>query len=211
MLPAGSSRNTMKGAPMADDARINLLARVARSAASGPAGSTANDSVKPLSILSLAATAYGSRPSEDATVPTGFDPMAVVLFEAIVEGAFLVANADGVFDAEERRVFEMVVVAACGGAVGSTQIAALVGDLADQLEEDGMDRRIESLSSVVNKKEHAVEVLRIAGLLALASEDVSAVERETLQKLSARWDLGANAVDTALADVKTALASASAA
>jgi tellurite resistance protein len=137
--------------------------------------------------------------------------MAVVLFEAIVEGAFLVANADGVFDAEERRVFEMVVVAACGGAVASQQITALVGDLADQLEEDGLDRRIETLTGVVVKKEHALEVLRIAGLLALSSEDVSAVERETLEKLAARWDLGPEAVDTALADVKTAMASAGAA
>jgi tellurite resistance protein len=194
---------------MPNDARINLLARVARSAASGASSSGATDSVRPLSILSLAATAYGSRPTEDATVPTGFDPMAVILFEAIVEGAFLVANADGVFDDEERRVFEMVVVAACGGAVASSQITALVGDLADQLEEDGLDRRLETVAGVVSKKEHALEVLRIAGLLALASEDVSAVERDTLEKLAVRWDLGANAVDAALADVKTALASAS--
>lgn len=194
---------------MPDDARINLLGRVARSAASAVT-SAATDSVKPLSILSLAATAYGSRPSEDATVPTGFDPMAIVLFEAIVEGAFLVANADGVFDAEERRVFEMVVVAACGGAVSSQQIKALVGDLADQLDEDGLDRRIETVCNVVSKREHALEVLRIAALLALSSEDVSAVERQTLEKLVARWQLGPGAVDAALADVKSALASAAA-
>jgi hypothetical protein len=37
---------------------------------------------------------------------------------------------------------------------------------------------------------------------------VSAVERETLEKLATRWDLGPGAVDTALADVKSAMASA---
>ncbi len=193
---------------MPNEARINLLARVARTAASHGA---AADSPPPSSILSLAAASYGARPSEDATVPTGFDPLAVVLFEAIVEGAFLVANADGVFDDEERRLFEQVVVAACGGVVRSQQIGALVGDLADQLHEDGLDRRIEAVTSVVSKKEHAVEVLRIAALLAQASNDVSAVERQTLEKLASRWDLGAGAVDGALADVKDALASAGAA
>ena len=192
---------------MPDDARIHLLARVARGAASGVSG-PAPDSVKPLSILSLAATAYGSRPSEDATVPTGFDPLAVVLFEAIVEGAFLVANSDGVFDPEERRTFEAVVVAACGGAVSSSQIAALVSDLTDQLEEDGLDRRIEVMTSIVSRPDHAQEVLRIAGLVALSSEDVSAVERQTLEKLATRWSLGGGAVDSALADVRDALAAA---
>ena len=208
MLPAGSGvQETMKGASMPNDARIHLLARVARSAASGTSGPVP-DSVKPLSILSLAATAYGSRPSEDATVPTGFDPLAVVLFEAIVEGAFLVANSDGVFDADERKIFETVVVAACGGAVGSHQITALVGDLTDQLEEDGLDQRIEVMTGVVTRKDHAQEVLRIAGLVALSSEDVIAVERATLEKLATRWNLGEGAVDAALSDVRGALAEA---
>src|SRR5580698_7005143 len=146
---------------MDKDARIDLLARVARSAS---AASTQLDPAKPVSILSLAAASYGARPSEDATVPTGFDPLAVALFEAIVEGAYLVAAADGVVDVDERRAFERVVTTACGGAVPPKSIAALVADLADQLAEDGMDRRLSVVASQVHKKEHAREVLRIAAL-----------------------------------------------
>ena len=86
---------------MHDDLRIDLLARVARSAARD---GQPVDPTRPASILSMAAASYGARPSEDATVPTGFDPLAVALFEAIVEGAYLVAAADGVVDAEERDV-----------------------------------------------------------------------------------------------------------
>src|SRR5258708_4610609 len=130
---------TGRRTPMENELRINLLARVARSAAFP---GTPVDPAQPVSILSLAAASYGARPSEDATVPTGFDPVAVALFEAIVEGAYLVANADGVFDDEERRTFEHVVVAACGGTVAPQQVAALVSDLRDQLDEDGADRRI---------------------------------------------------------------------
>jgi tellurite resistance protein len=188
---------------MQNEARINLLARVARSA---PALATSVDPGRSGSILSLAAASYGSRPSGDATVPTGFDPLAVALFEAIVEGAFLVANADGVFDDEERRTFERVVVEACGETVAPQQIAALVSDLGDQLEEDGADRRIEMIARSITKKEHAREILRVAALLAYVSEDVSPVEREVLGKLARQCGIDVGEVDTALAEAKDAVA-----
>src|SRR5258708_7927269 len=162
------------GDRMENDAKINLRGRVARS---GTRPGTPADPAKPLSILSLAAASYGARPDDDATVPTGFDPIAVALFESIVEGAYLVASADGVVDEEERKTFEQVVVTACGGTVAPKQIAALVSDLADQLEEDGLDRRVAMLSKQVTRPEHAMEVLRIGSLLAQVSEDVAASER----------------------------------
>jgi tellurite resistance protein len=188
---------------MQNEARINLLARVARS---GPAVEVPVEPGRAGSILSLAAASYGSRPSGDATVPTGFDPLAVVLFEAIVEAAYLVANADGVFDEEERRTFERVVVAACGETVAPAQIAALVADLGDQLEEDGADRRIEAIARAVTKKEHARELLRVAALLAYVSEDVSDVEREMLGKLARQCGIEKGEVDAALAEAREAVA-----
>jgi tellurite resistance protein len=187
---------------MENDTKINLLARVARSA--GTPGKPA-DPAKPISIMSLSAASYGARPDDDATVPTGFDPLAVALFESIVEGAFLVASADGVIDADERSTFERVVVTACSGTVAPKQIQALVGDLQDQLEEDGLDRRIEMLARQVTKKDHAREVLRIAALLAQASQDVSEVEREVMTKLAVACGLEPSDVDGALKDVKDAL------
>jgi tellurite resistance protein len=183
-----------------DEAKINLLARVARSK-----GASA-ELAKPVSILSLSAAAYGARPSDEATVPTGFDPSAVALFEAIVEGAYLVASADGVFDDSERKAFERVVSAACGGAVAPSQVHALLADLEDQLKEDGLDRRIAALASPVLKKDHAREILRIAALLAQSSEDVSAVERDVLAKIARACGLEPAEVESALDDVKTALA-----
>lgn len=192
---------------MDDDLRIDLLARVARGyhPGQGPV-----EPAQPFSILSLAAASYGARPSEDATVPTGFDPAAVALFEAIVEGAYLVATADGLFDAEERRVFERVVLTACGGTVPSPHIAALVSDLADQLAEDGVDRRVAALARTITRREHALEVLRISALLAQATDDVSAVERELLGKIAAACGLASTDVDRALRDVHEALRTAGA-
>ena len=186
---------------MQNEARINLLARVAQSAASTATLEPGHSG----SILSLAAASYGSRPSGDATVPTGFDPIAVALFEAIVEGAYVVANADGVFDEDERRTFEKVVVTACGGTVAPQQIAALVNDLGDQLEEDGIDRRVEMIGRAVTKKDHGREILRIAALLAYVSDDVSPVEREVLGKLARQFGIEPGEVDSALDEAREAV------
>ena len=208
-----------------DEAKINLLARVARSRSASSAstsglnagignagignagiGSGGGELEKTVSILSLCAASYGARPSDEATVPTGFDPIAVALFEAIVEGAFLVASADGVVDDDEKKTFERVVATACGGAVAPKQIHALVADLEDQLREDGLERRIAAIAAPIYKKEHAREILRIAALLAQTSDDVSAVEREVLGKIAKASGLEEGAVDSALNDVKAALA-----
>jgi len=200
----GASRAGEQGRPHVqdkqDEHRIDLLARVARTPSTKPV-----DPSHPVSILSLAAASYGARPSEDATVPTGFDPLAVALFEAIVEGAYLVATADGVFDDAERKLFERVVLAACSGSVPPQHISALVSDLGDQLAEDGLDRRVAALARTATKREHAEEVLRIAALLAQASDDVSQVERDVLAKIAKECNLPPGAVDQALADVKKAL------
>jgi tellurite resistance protein len=185
---------------MLTDERINMLARVART----PHGEYA-EGTSDRSILTLAAASYGSRPTDESTVPTGFDPHAAALFESIVEGAYLVATADGVFDEEERRAFERIVTAACGGTVTQGHIADLIADLADQLGEDGLERRLQRLGEGMNRREHAQEVIRIAALIAQCSEDVSEIERTVLEKLATACKLEATEVDVALADVKTAL------
>ena len=184
---------------METEERINLLARVARSpgAAKGVTG--------PSSILTLAAASYGARVNDDATVPTGFDPNAARLFEAIVEGAYLVASADGVIDDSEKATFEKVVAAASGGIVTEQQIQALIGDLADELAEDGLDARFRAIGERASKRPQAEEVLRIAALLAQVSENVSDVERDVLVKLASACGLTATDVDLAMDDVKKAL------
>jgi tellurite resistance protein len=180
--------------------KISLLARVASRSAPAADGPAA-----PVSILSLAAASYGARPSDEATVPTGFDPQACALFEALVEGAYLVACADGVFDDEERKTFEKVVTTSCGGAVAPKAITALVADLADQLSEDGVDTRIKAIAQQAHRPEQSREVLRIAALIAQVSDSVSDVERAVLVKIAAACGMPASDVDKALDDVRAAL------
>ena len=182
--------------------RIDLLSRIARTAVGAPQASSA---AGPLAVLSLSAASFGARPSEEATIPTGFDPIAVSLFEAIVEGAYLVANADGVVDDEERRTFERVVVAACGGALAPGQVQTLLADCRSMLDKDGLDQRIAILTGFVRRLDHRHELLRVASLLAMASEGVNTRERAVLEKLAHGMGLGSDAVDAALGDAAKVL------
>jgi tellurite resistance protein len=182
----------------------HLLEKVARGLSVpwvGPEGGTKG------SILRIAAAVYSARPVHDeVTVPTGFDPQAAALFEAIVEASFLVAAADDVLDDSEREAFAQVVSEACGGVVDEAALYDLLSDLRDQLEEDGLDKRIASLTSAVKKPEQQQEVLRIAGLLAHVSGGVSDAERNVLGKLAMSFELDPTEVDAALRAVKSALA-----
>ncbi|HEX7671137.1 MAG TPA: tellurite resistance TerB family protein [Polyangiaceae bacterium] len=158
------------------------------------------------SILALSGAKYGSHQGEeDLTQPTGFDPQAAALFEAVVESAYLVANADGDFDAAERAAFEHVVLSACGATVSEAQLRALLADLADLLEEDGPDKRAQMVARTIARPEQAREVLRVAALIAQVSEGVSDVERKTLDRLATEFRLPPGAVDAALGDVERAL------
>ncbi|HMJ16046.1 MAG TPA: tellurite resistance TerB family protein [Polyangiaceae bacterium] len=184
-------------------AQQSLLKKVASKLGEPP--SYADEGAKG-SILTLTAAIYGSMPvDEDVTRPTGFDPEAAALFEAVVESAYLVAQADGSFDAEEREAFQHVVISACEGAVAVRQVTALLADLQDQLTEDGIDKRIRMVARAIARPEHALEVLRVAALLAYASGGVSESERDVLGKLAAEFRLDQGALATVLEEVQRAL------
>jgi len=183
----------------------SLLAKVAKSLTLPP-----NDAPTGVnnSILAAAATSYGSKPEEDEmTLPTGFDINAAALFEAVVEAAFLVANADGDFDADERKAFQSVVLEACKDKIDERQLEALVSDLTELLKEDGLDLRVTMVGRTVKRDVHQREVLRIAALLANVSGGVSDVERSVLSKLAGAFQLGDEVLQEALREAERALSS----
>ena len=182
----------------------SLIGKVARKLTQAPAYAATEGGRG--SLLSLAASSYGWKSDNDElTQPTGFDPEAARLFEAMVEGAFLVANADGDFDDTEQAAFQHVVVSACAGRVAERQVSALLADLQDQLDEDGLQKRIEMVAQAITREDHAREVLRVSSLLAHVSGGVSSVEREVLDKLAAKFKLKDAAVEQAIAEAAHAL------
>lgn len=185
------------------EADSSLLGRVANKLSQAP--SYAESGVQG-SILTVAAASYGSRSQDDeVTQPTGFDPEAAALFEAVVEGAFLVAHADDEFDAKERATFQHVVLSACRGKVLERQVVALLADLEDQLREDGLEKRCRMVARAISKPEQAREVLRISALIAHVSGGVSDVEKRVLEKLAEEFQLDRSALDLALAEAEKVL------
>ena len=180
----------------------SLLERVAltiRRPPSAPGRGTA-------SILAKAATAYNARPMiDEAAELTGFDPQAAAVFEAVVEAAYLVANADGVFDDEERSAFQSVVATACDNLVQLRQLQALTADFRELLAEDGIEKRARMIARTVSEREHQIEVLRIAALMAHVSGGVSAEEHAVIAELARGFALGADVVAEALQQAAAAL------
>jgi tellurite resistance protein len=183
-----------------DKGLLDSVARgISRPGGTAPPGVSA-------SILTQSAKSYGARPiMDESTTPTGFDPAAAALFEAIIEAAFLVANSDGVFDDDERAAFQSVVTIACNGQVQPTQLQALLADLCEQLAEDGIEKRARMVARTIVRRDHQIEVLRIAALMAHISGGVSQHEREVLEHLGRGFDLDAGAVDSALRDAASVL------
>lgn len=158
------------------------------------------------SLLTAAAASYGSQPlGDEVTQPTGFDPAAAALFEAVVESAFLVAHADGEFDDSEQRAFRHVVLAACGDRVAEAQMSALLADLGDLLEEDGLEKRLSMVARAIVRPEQQREVLRMAALIAHVSGGVSTIERGVLERLAREFGLDEAATGQALIEAERAL------
>lgn len=182
----------------------SLITKVARKLGQAP---PSVDGRHPVSILSAAAGCYGlTADMEELTQPTGYDPDAARLFEAIIESAYVVAHADGEFDATEQAAFRNVVLLACAGRVAERQVASLLSDLAEQLAEDGLDKRIDLLGRAVRRPEQAREVLRVAALLAQVSGGVSEVERAVMFRIAAKLGLPDSAVEEVLLEARRALA-----
>ncbi len=154
------------------------------------------------SVWALAAATYGARPDDESTIPTGFDPHLVALFEAMVGAAILVAHADGHFDETERRALEQVLHNLSDGSLPRGQVATLVEDFETDLERDGFERRVQLVIDSVVRPDFARELLRIAAVVALASHDVSVEERALLDRFADGMGLGVAAVDEVIAEVR---------
>jgi tellurite resistance protein len=98
-----------------------------------------------------------------------------------------------------------VVVAGCNNNVQPAQLAALLADLSQQLNEDGIEKRARMVARSITRKDHQVEVLRIAALMAHISGGVSEEERKVIDVLAKDFSLDSDEVEQALTQAEAAL------
>jgi tellurite resistance protein len=156
------------------------------------------------SVWSLAAATYGARPDDESTLPTGFDPHLVGLFEAMLGAAILVAHADGHFDDVERRALEQVIHSLGSGSLPRGQVTTLVEDFEADLARDGFERRVELVIDAIVRPDFGRELLRVATVVALASHDVSREERALLDRFAHGMGMDVGEVDAVIAEARDA-------
>jgi tellurite resistance protein len=92
--------------------------------------------------------------------------------------------------------------------VQPVQLQALLADLCEQLAQDGIEKRTRMVARTITRKDHQIEVLRIAALMAHISGGVSASERSVLDHLARGFELEDGSVKRALVEADAALKSA---
>jgi tellurite resistance protein len=68
-----------------------------------------------------------------------------------------------------------------------------------------MEKRTRTIGRAIRRRDHQIEVLRIAALIAHISRGVSEQERSVLEQLARGFDLPAGSVDHALLQAEIAL------
>ncbi|HEY5961620.1 MAG TPA: hypothetical protein VIV60_33905, partial [Polyangiaceae bacterium] len=89
--------------------------------------------------------------------------------------------------------------------VSEKQIEAIVLDLDAQLEQDGLERRLELAARGISNPEDRQEAFRLAGFVASISKGVSRVEQGVLARLAELWSLPGTAVEELVRDMAGAL------
>ncbi len=151
----------------------------------------------------LGASSYGG-----AHLPEAFEASeadSVALFESAVEAAYLVAHADGHFDELERSAFRSLVISSYGHELSLGKVDALLGDLAEALAQDGLERRVQVVGRSVRGLPGARSVLWVAALVAAISRGVSPEERAVLRALAGAAGLGAELAERSLEEALHAL------
>jgi hypothetical protein len=188
--------------PVANKSLLDRIARGMaglRDGASGHAGD---------SMLAQAARSYGARPVVDeGSVPTHrFDSAAAAVYEAMVEMTFLVAAVDGFLDDDARSDLMWLITAASNYFIQEEELEALLADLTEQLEEDGIEKRARMVSRTLVCADHQREGLRIAALTAYVFGGVSEHRRQVLEFLARFFQCDSDAVDQAIRQAEASLA-----
>ncbi|MFO7181369.1 MAG: hypothetical protein DIU78_021885 [Pseudomonadota bacterium] len=183
-----------------------LIAKVARKLSQAP------DSLRGqrASILVAAAGAYClsgdlDEHFDELTRPTGYDPGAARLFEALIESALVVIRGERELDPAERAALQNALLLGCSGCLSEQRVNELLRDLEEQLAADGVDHRIQALGEVVRGPEQAREMLRVSALLAEALGGVRHDERALLARLAERLGVCPRTVDEILVETRRAL------
>jgi tellurite resistance protein len=127
---------------------------------------------------------------------------------ALVEGAFLVAAADGELDPEEASTLAETIAHVTGSPLGPEEFMALIDRFAEARERDGMRARFAAIASSLPDDAARREVVAFATLVGLCDLRLAPAERAMLAELARSLGLAAGASDALVNETQGALSGA---
>ncbi|MCC6215019.1 MAG: hypothetical protein IT376_09130 [Polyangiaceae bacterium] len=181
--------------------------RAVRTVVARRALEAAAPSIGPASLAGrLPELAGAGREARGDTEHDGLDD-AEAHFRDLLEAGFLVAAADGTDEAELAALADLIAAAA-GSRASRAAVRALLDELREGLERDGLERRLDSLAPRFGDFIAREEALGFASLVALADGNLGDPEALALLALARRLDYSRGEVEAVLSETAQALSRA---
>ncbi len=125
---------------------------------------------------------------------------------ALVEGAFLVAAADGELDSNEAATLAETVAHVTGASLAPEEFMALIDRFAEALARDGLRARFAALASSLPDADSRREVVAFAALVGFCDSGLAPAEGATLAELAAALGLPIEQTRAVVNETRGALA-----
>ncbi len=118
------------------------------------------------------------------------DPVSAARVMAVIEGAWLVAQADGRFDRAERKAIDAVIHRLSGDAIWTDDVDTMFETFEARLAREGHEARCDSVGRALRRMNVSEEGVYLAAGIACVSNELSAVELGALERIAASAGLG---------------------
>jgi tellurite resistance protein len=127
-------------------------------------------------------------------------------FGVLLEGAFLVASADGQLEKEEVGELADLISKMTGEMVSPGDLADMVAAYSARYEQEGRAGRIAAMTAAVTEPAKRREVLGFAALVALSDSDLAPSELFVLHSIAKGFGLTTGDVNEIIRGLRAALA-----
>lgn len=117
-------------------------------------------------------------------------------FSGLVEGAFLVAAADGEMSEEEETTLGETLHQVTGDLQEPEEFVAMINAFEEALYEDGFDKRLAALAGSLPDEAARREVISFAALVALCDRHLADAEWKSLLAMGNAFSFSKEAVET---------------
>jgi tellurite resistance protein len=130
---------------------------------------------------------------------------ADAFFSGLIEGAFLLAAADGEMSEDEEATLGETLVKVTGDAFEPSEFIAMITAFDEALQQDGFVGRLNALTASLPDAAARREVLAFAVLIALCDRHLADAEWKALQQMGDVFGLDAATLEGIVAEARKGL------